>query len=208
MSTSPNSAFSSQSLFAALAELVGTFFLTLVALTVAPPVTAYAVGLTLLVFVYTIGGLSGCHINPAVTVGLVASRRFPLVEGLVYIVAQLAGALLARFVAGFGFVGKLAEDYQAGSSGAEFLGFGILMLTVAATTENKVSKSGSGIAVGGALLAGLLLSNGILNPAVAIAMSEAASPAVWMTLISGVVFGLLFSLFERARPPKTEQTKD
>jgi aquaporin Z len=208
MSTSPNSAFSSQSLFAALAELVGTFFLTLVALTVAPPVTAYAVGLTLLVFVYTIGGLSGCHINPAVTVGLVASRRFPLVEGLVYIVAQLAGALLARFVAGFGFVGKLAEDYQAGSSGAEFLGFGILMLTVAATTENKVSKSGSGIAVGGALLAGLLLSNGILNPAVAIAMREAGSPAVWMTLISGVVFGLLFSLFERAKPPKTEQTKD
>jgi aquaporin Z len=208
MSTSPNSAFSSQSLFAALAELVGTFFLTLVALTVAPPVTAYAVGLTLLVFVYTIGGLSGCHINPAVTVGLVASRRFPLVEGLVYIVAQLAGALLARFVAGFGFVGKLAEDYQAGSSGAEFLGFGILMLTVAATTENKVSKSGSGIAVGGALLAGLLLSNGILNPAVAIAMNEAGSPAVWMTLISGVVFGLLFSLFERAKPPKTEQTKD
>ncbi len=208
MSTSPNSAFSSQSLFAALAELVGTFFLTLVALTVAPPVTAYAVGLTLLVFVYTIGGLSGCHINPAVTVGLVASRRFPLVEGLIYIVAQLAGALLARFVAGFGFVGKLAEDYQAGSSGAEFLGFGILMLTVAATTENKVSKSGSGIAVGGALLGGLLLSNGILNPAVAIAMNEAGSPAVWMTLISGVVFGLLFSLFERAKPPKTEQTKD
>jgi aquaporin Z len=208
MSTVPNSAFRSQTLFAALAELAGTFFLTLVALTVGPPVTAYAVGLTLLVFVYTIGGLSGCHINPAVTVGLVASRRFPLMEGVFYIVAQLAGALLARFVAGFGFVGKLAGDYQAGTSGAEFLGFGILMLTVAATTENKVSKSGSGIAVGGALLAGLLLSNGILNPAVAIAMSEASSPAVWMTLISGVVFGLLFSLFERARPPETEQTKD
>jgi aquaporin Z len=69
MSTSPNSAFRSQSLFAVLAELVGTFFLTLVALTVGPPVTAYAVGLTLLVFVYTIGGLSGCHINPAVCSG-------------------------------------------------------------------------------------------------------------------------------------------
>ena len=174
------------------------------ALTVAPPLTAYAVGLTLLVFVYTIGGLSGCHLNLAVTVGLVASRRFPLLEGMGYIAAQLAGALLARFVAGLGFVGKLAEDYQAGSSGAEFLGFGILMLTVAATTENKVSKSGSGIAVGGALLAGLLLSSGILNPAVAVAMGEAASPAVYMSIISGIVFGLLFSLFERARPPKTD----
>jgi aquaporin Z len=208
MPKSPENAFSSQSLFAALAELVGTFFLTLVALTVPAPATPYAVGLTLLVFVYAIGGLSGCHINPAVTVGLVASRRFPLIEGLIYIVLQIAGALLARFVAGLNVVGKLADDYQAGSPGAEFLGFGILMLTVAATTENKVSKSGSGIAVGGALLAGLLLSNGILNPAVAIAMGEAASPATWMTAISGVVFGLLFTLFERARPPKTDKTAD
>src|SRR4028119_548508 len=91
MSKSPDTGFTSQSLFAALAELVGTFFLTLVALTVAPPVTAYAVGLTLLVLVYTIGGLSGCHINPAVTVGLVASRRFPLLEGLIYIVLQIVG---------------------------------------------------------------------------------------------------------------------
>ena len=204
MSKSPDDALSSQTLFAALAELGGTFFLTLAALTVAPPVTAYAVGLTLLVFVYTIGGLSGGHLNPAVTVGLVASRRFPLVAGLVYVVAQVGGALLARFVAGLSLVGNPAEDYQAGSGGAEFIGFGILMLAVAATTENKVSKSGSGIAVGGALLAGLLLSKGVLNPAVAIAMGLAASPALWATLLSGVVFGALFSLFERAMPPKTK----
>lgn len=205
MSQSTDKAFKIQTLFAASAEMVGTFFLTLAALTVAAPLTPYAVGLTLLVFVYAIGGLSGCHINPAVTVGLVASKRFPLLEGIIYIVAQIAGALLARFVASLNVVGKLAEEYSAASMGAEFLGFGILMLTVAATTENKVSKSGSGIAVGGALLAGLLLSNGILNPAVAIAMGESLSPATWMTLISGVVFGLLYSVFERARPPKTEE---
>jgi aquaporin Z len=208
MPKSPENAFNAQSLFAALAELVGTFFLTLVALTVPAPTTPYAVGLTLLVFVYAIGGLSGCHINPAVTVGLVASRRFPLIEGIIFIALQVVGALLARFVAGLGWVGKLADDYQAGSPGAEFLGFGILMLTVAATTENKVSQSGSGIAVGGALLAGLLLSNGILNPAVAIAMGEAASPATWMTAVSGVAFALLFTLFERAKPPKTDKTAD
>lgn len=204
MSKTSDNVLTSQTLFAALAELAGTFFLTLVALTVAPPTTAYAVGLTLLVFVYAIGGLSGCHINPAVTLGLVASRRFPLMEGIIYIVAQIAGAMLARFIAGLDVAGKLAEDYQAGSIGGEFIGFGILMLTVAATTENKVSKSGSGIAVGGALLAGLLLSNGILNPAVAIAMGESVSPAVWATILSGIVFGLMFSLFERARPPKKE----
>jgi aquaporin Z len=204
MSTTSDNALKGQTMFAALAELVGTFFLTLVALTVEPPLTPYAVGLTLLVFVYAIGGLSGCHINPAVTLGLMASRRFPLMEGIIYIAAQIGGALLARLIAGLDIVGKLASDYKSGSMGAEFIGFGILMLTVAATTENKVSKSGSGIAVGGALLAGLLLSNGILNPAVAIAMGVGLSPAGWMTLISAIVFSLLYSLFERAKPPKTE----
>lgn len=204
MNNSPGKALNNQTMFAALAELTGTFFLTLVALTVAAPFTPYAVGLTLLVFVYTIGSLSGCHINPAVTVGLVASKRFPLIEGVIYIVAQIAGALLARFVAGLGVVGKLAENYESGSTAAEFIGFGILILVVAATTENRVAKAGSGIAVGGGLLAGLLLSKGILNPAVAIAMGEAGSPALWMTVISGVVFGLLYSLIQRAQPPETK----
>ena len=204
MSKSSENTLSSQTMYAALAELTGTFFLTFAALTVAPPVTPYAVGLTLLVFVYTIGSISGCHINPAVTVGLVASKRFPLVGGIIYIVAQITGAMLARFVAGLGVAGGLSDNYKAGSGAAEFIGFGILILTVAATTENKVSKSGSGIAVGGALLAGLLLSSGILNPAVAIAMGQASSPAVWATIISGVLFGLLFSLFQRAKPPETK----
>lgn len=204
MNKSSDNAFKGQTIFAALAELTGTFFLTLVALTVAPPTTPYAVGLTLMVFVYAIGSLSGCHINPAVTIGLVASKRFPLIEGIMYIIAQIAGALLARVIAGFDSIGRLAEDYKSASILAEFMGFGILILVVAATTENKVSKAGSGIAVGGALLAGLLLSNGILNPAVAIAMGEAGSPAVWATVISGIVFGLLFSVFERAKPPETK----
>ena len=204
MSNASNNALTSQTLFASLAELTGTFFLTLAALTVAPPVTPYAVGLTLLVFVYAIGSISGCHINPAVTIGLMASKRFPVIEGIIYVVAQIAGALLARFIAGFGLVGELAEDYNAGSVSSEFIGFGILMLVVAATTENRVAKAGSGIAVGGALLAGLLLSNGILNPAVAIAMGEAGSPAVYMTVISAVVFALLFSLFKQAKPPETK----
>ena len=119
MSTASNKALSSQTWFAALAELVGTFFLTLAALTVAPPLTVYAVGLTLLVFVYAIGGISGAHLNPAVTVGLVASRRFPLVEGLLYVVAQVAGAWLARLVATAGFVGPLTGNYHAGSTGAD-----------------------------------------------------------------------------------------
>lgn len=141
-----------RTLIATLSEFVGTLFLTLAALTVLPPVAAFAVGLTLLTFVYTIGGISGCHLNPAVTAGLVAARRFPLGEGLAYIVAQVCGALAAQGLVRLGLVGTFGS-YKAAGAFAEFIGVGILVLAVSAVTENKVTQSGSGIAVGGALIA-------------------------------------------------------
>lgn len=190
-----------RTLITAGAELVGTLFLTLAALTVVSPFTAFAVGLTLMAFVYTIGGISGCHLNPAVTAGLVAARQFPLGEGVVYIIAQVCGALAAQALVRLGLVGALGS-YGAGGAVAEFLGTGLLMLAVAAVTENKVTQSGSGVAVGAALIAGLLVSQGILNPAVAIAMGQATSPAVWAALAGGVLFALLFVLLKKATPPK------
>jgi len=200
MSDTSESPLGGPALQSALAELLGTFFLALVALTVAAPLTPFAVGLTLLVFVYAVGSLSGSHLNPAVTVGLVVSRRFPLAHGVLYVAAQVLGAFLARFVAGAGLVGELGHSYAAGTVAAEFVGFGILMITVAATTEKQVAKAGSGIAVGGALLAGLLVSHGVLNPAVALAMGLGTSPAVWATLGSAVVFSLVFSLIGSTAP--------
>ena len=192
-----------RTLIAALSELTGTFFLTLAALTVLAPNTVWVVGIVLLVFVYAIGAISGAHLNPAVTVGLVAARRFPPLEGLLYIAAQIAGALLARGVVTQGWVGALGS-YQSAGAVAEFIGFGILMLVVAAVTEKRVTSAGSGVAVGPALIAGLLLSGGVLNPAVAIAMGLVTSPAVWATPLSGIVFALLFSLLKKGTPPKTD----
>src|SRR5437879_7886430 len=55
---------------------------------------ALAFGLTVLTMAYAIGHISGCHLNPAVTVGLAAGRRFPAKEILPYIVAQVAGAII------------------------------------------------------------------------------------------------------------------
>src|ERR1017187_1191960 len=56
---------------------------------------ALAFGLTVLTMAYAIGHISGCHLNPAVTAGLVAGKRFPLSEAIPYIVAQVIGAILA-----------------------------------------------------------------------------------------------------------------
>lgn len=191
----------SRTLIAALSEFTGTFFLALAALSVLPPLTVLAVALTLMVFVYTVGDISGCHLNPAVTAGLVATRQFPLGAGAAYIVAQVAGAMTARAVVVNDLVGTLGS-YEAASAVQEFIGFGLLMLAVAAVTENKVTRSGSGIAVGGALGVGLLTSGGILNPAIAVAMGLPTSAAVWAPLLSGVVFASLFVLLKKGAPPK------
>src|SRR5580698_1058215 len=56
---------------------------------------ALAFGLTLLTMAYAIGHISGCHINPAVSVGLWAARRFPAREVLPYIIAQVIGGIIA-----------------------------------------------------------------------------------------------------------------
>lgn len=187
----------------ALSEFIGTFFLALSALSVPAPFTIFAVGIVLLVCVYVIGPISGAHMNPAVTVGLVAARQFPVSEGILYIVAQIAAALLARIMVSQKWIGILGSYVSAGVA-AEFIGFGILMLAVAAVTEKRVTAAGSGVAVGPALMAGLFMSGGILNPAVAIAMGLTTSPAVWATPLSGAAFALLYVLLKKGIPPKMD----
>src|SRR6185369_1826275 len=59
---------------------------------------ALAFGLTVLTMAYAIGNISGCHLNPAVTVGLWAAHRFPAKDIAPYTIAQVAGAILAALV--------------------------------------------------------------------------------------------------------------
>ena len=187
----------------ALSEFVGTFFLALAALSVPAPFTIFAVGIVLLVAVYVMGPISGAHLNPAVTVGLIAARQFPFGEGVLYIVAQIAAALVAKVVVSQRWIGTWG-NYSSAGIVAEFIGFGILMLAVAAVTEKRVTAAGSGVAVGPALMAGLFISGGVLNPAVAIAMGLTTSPAVWATPLSGVAFALLYVLLKKGIPPKVD----
>ena len=94
----------------ALAELIGTFWLVLggcgsAVLSAAFPDVgigllgvALAFGLTVLTMAYAIGHISGCHLNPAVTMGLWAGGRFPARDIPVYVIAQVVGGILAAFV--------------------------------------------------------------------------------------------------------------
>src|SRR5450432_3980238 len=59
---------------------------------------ALAFGLTVLTMAYAIGHISGCHLNPAISIGLVVGKRFPAAEVLPYVVAQVLGAVAAAGV--------------------------------------------------------------------------------------------------------------
>src|SRR5687768_17086145 len=92
-----------------IAEMIGTFALVFAGTgaivindvsggAVTHPGIALTFGLIVLAMIYTLGDVSGAHLNPAVTIGFWAARRFPGKTVLPYIAAQLAGALLASLV--------------------------------------------------------------------------------------------------------------
>ena len=110
----------------ALAEFVGTFWLVFggcgsAVLAAAFPGlgigflgVALAFGLTVLTMAFAIGHISGCHLNPAVSVGLVVGRRFPVSDLLPYVVAQVAGGIVASLVLYFIASGASAFSLAGG----------------------------------------------------------------------------------------------
>ncbi len=120
------------------AELIGTFWLTFggcgsaVLAAAFPQVgigllgVSLAFGLTVVTMAYAIGHISGCHLNPAVTIGLAAGGRFPTNEILPYIVAQVIGAIIAAAVLYVIASGKadfsLAGGFAANGYGDAFAG--------------------------------------------------------------------------------------
>lgn len=117
-----------------LAELIGTFWLTFggcgsaVLAAAFPEVgigllgVALAFGLTVLTMAYAIGHVSGCHLNPAVTVGLAAGGRFPASQILPYIGAQVVGAILGASV--LYLIASGAPGFDAAASGFAANGYG------------------------------------------------------------------------------------
>lgn len=96
-----------------------------------------AFGLTVLTMAFAIGHISGCHLNPAVTAGLCAARRFPASEVIQYWVAQVAGAIAAAGVLYVIASGKVGFDVTAGfaSNGYAEHSPGAYSLTACLTAE-------------------------------------------------------------------------
>jgi len=167
-----------------IAEGFGTFVLSLAVLSsiqmeVAVIVTPIIAGLVLGLFVYTIGSTSGAHINPAVTVGLWSIGKIKTNEAILYVIAQVIGALIAFGVVST-FIGGVSLSLSPESFPAfiaELIGMTIFTFGIAAVVYGKVKDEASGLVIGGSLLLGILLavhfgSIGILNPAVALSLGS------------------------------------
>src|SRR6201997_3604326 len=220
----------------AIAELFGTFWLVFggcgsAVLAAAFPQlgigfygVALAFGLTVLTMAYTIGHISGCHLNPAVSLGLAVGKRFPAAEVLPYVVSQVLGGILGAGVlyviaagkAGFDLSGGFASNgYAAHSPGgyslvscfvAEIvLTFFFLMIIMGATDRRAPSGFAPiGIGLGLTLihLIGIPVTNLSVNPARSTgpALFVGGTPLAqlwlfWVAPIAGAVIGALVYRF-------------
>src|SRR5258706_7610500 len=202
----------------ALAETFGTAALVLVGpgsviatLTLAgkavPAVTeadllaiSFAFGFIITALVYAIGKVSGCHINPAVTFALAATKRFPWKELPIYWVAQFAGAILGAFAIwgvfganavtfGMGqthFAADASSSYYMQAALAEALGTGLLLFAILGIVDSRSPGTLAGIVIGGAVVGIILIFGPVtgasLNPA------RAFGPELVQAIARGATF--------------------
>ncbi|MGH9675235.1 MAG: aquaporin [Bryobacteraceae bacterium] len=190
-----------------IAEFVGTFTLALaVGLSIVgkfPVPTPVIAGLTLGVAVYTFGAISGTHLNPAITLGLLSVGRISVKDAVIYVAVQIAGGATAMMAAG-----ALASVPAAGSGDSavifacEALGTFILAIGVASVVYGKAPAPAAGLTIGGSLLVGIALaaagSNGVLNPAVAVTIGSVSLSYLLAPIVGAVVAMLLYRLIARS----------
>ena len=170
-----------------LAELIGTFILVFVATgaVIVNDVSggslthvgiAIATGLVVMVVVYSIGDVSGAHINPAVTLGFMLAGRFPIGRFVQYLGAQCIGAILASLLLGYLFQEhtNLATSVPAGPEMQSFileiiitfmLMFVILSVSTGSMEKGIMAGSAIGAFIGLAVLFAGPISGASMNPA-------------------------------------------
>ena len=211
------------------AEFIGTFWLVLggcgsAVLAAAFPElgigfagVALAFGLTVLTMAYAIGHISGCHLNPAVTLGLWAGGRHPVGEVVPYIVVQVLGAIAGAFMLymiasgkpGFELGGFASNGYGEHSPGGYSLASGFLtevvmtlmfVLIILGATDKRAPAGFAPIAIGLALtlvhLFSVPVTNASVNPArstgPALIVGGWALAQLWLFWV-GPIFGALIA---------------
>ena len=184
---------------------------------------ALAFGLTVLTMAFAIGHISGCHLNPAVTAGLVAGKRFPAGEALPYIVAQVVGAIAAAatlFVIASGKAGfSLSNGFASNGYGdhspdhysllaclvAEIVLTAFFLIVIMGSTDARAPKGFAPIAIGLCLtlihLISIPITNTSVNPArstgQAIFAGGWALEQLWLfwvaPLVGGILGGLIYN---------------
>jgi aquaporin Z len=218
------------------AEAIGTFWLTFGGCGAAvisagfPQVgigllgVAFAFGLTVLTMAYTIGHVSGCHLNPAVTVGLAAGGRFPTQDVVPYIVAQVIGAIVASIVlyiiasgapgfdAAKGFAANGYGDHSPGHYGlfacflTEILMTMMFLFIIMGSTHSSAPAGFAPIAIGLGLtlihLISIPVTNTSVNPArstgPALFAGSWAIGQLWLFWIAPLIGGALGGIIYRA----------
>ena len=186
---------------------------------------ALAFGLTVLTMAYAIGHVSGCHLNPAVSVGLWAGKRFPGSDLLPYIITQVLGAIAGAFViyliatgkAGFDVVqsGFAANGYEAHSPGGYSLLAALVceiamtymfLIVILGATHGRAPVGFAGIAIGLALtlihLISIPVTNTSVNPArstaTAVFVGGWALQQLWLFWLAPIVGAILAGFTSKA----------
>lgn len=180
---------------------------------------ALAFGLTVLTMAYAVGGISGGHFNPAVSVGLTVAGRFPASSLLAYVVAQVVGAIVAALVlyliasgkAGFQLGGFASNGYGEHSPGGysltsalliELVLTGFFIFIILGATGPKAPAGFAPIAIGLALtlihLISIPVTNTSVNPArstgVALIVGDWALAQLWLFWAAPIVGAILGAL--------------
>jgi aquaporin Z len=190
---------------------------------------AIAFGLTVVSMAYAIGHISGCHLNPAVSLGLWAGGRFDSKELLPYIVAQVLGAiagasilyLIASGKPGFELGGFAANGYGEHSPGkytmvaalvTEITMTFMFLIIILGATHSKAPKGFAGLAIGLGLtlihLISIPVTNTSVNPArstsQAIFAGDWAIPQLWLFWVAPIIGAVLAGFVYKMMSPEED----
>jgi len=224
-----------------VAEFIGTLWLVLGGCGSAVLAAAYpqlgigfagvaiAFGLTVVTMAYAIGHISGCHLNPAVSIGLWAGGRFDKKELLPYIAAQILGAIagagilyvIATGKAGFEIGGFASNGYGEHSPGGysmlaalvtEIVMTFMFLIVILGATHSKAPKGFAGLAIGLSLtlihLISIPVTNTSVNPARSISQAIFAGgwaiEQLWLFIVAPVVGAILAGIVYKQISPENE----